>query len=62
MEVPSLGVELDLLLLAYTTATATRDPSWVYDLHYNSRQHQILNPLSEAKDRTFILMFPSQVH
>ena len=26
MEVPRLGVELELRLLAYTTATATRDP------------------------------------
>ena len=27
MEVPRLGVELELQLLAYTTATATWDPS-----------------------------------
>ena len=26
MEVPRLGVELELQLLAYTTATATQDP------------------------------------
>ena len=30
MEVPRLGVELELQLLAYTTASATQDPSCVY--------------------------------
>ena len=32
MEVPMLGVQLELQLLAYTTATATQDPSHVCDL------------------------------
>ena len=35
MEVPRLGAELELPLLA--TATATPDPSRVCDLHYSSR-------------------------
>ena len=61
MEVPRLGIELELQLLAYTTATAMTDPSRVCDLHHSSRQHQILNPLSEARDQTRILMDPSQV-
>ena len=30
------------------------------DLHHSSRQHQILNPLSEARDRTRSIMIPSQ--
>ena len=34
----------------------------VCDLHHNSWQHQILNPLSEARDQTCILMDVSQVH
>ena len=34
MEVPRLGVQLELELLAYTTATTTPDPSHVFDLHY----------------------------
>ena len=38
MEVPRLGVELVLQLLAYTTATATADLSCVCDLHHNSQQ------------------------
>ena len=45
MEVPKLEVELELQLLAYTTATATRDPSHVHDLHHSSGQLQILHPL-----------------
>ena len=61
MEVPRLGVELKLQLLAYTTATATQDLSHVCDLHHSSRQHQILNPLSEARDGTRILMDTSWV-
>ena len=50
MEIPRLGVELELQLLAYTTAMAMPDPSHVCDLHHSSWQHQILNPLSEAGD------------
>ena len=34
----------------YTSTTATQDPSCVYDLYHSSRQHWILNPLSEARD------------
>ena len=49
MEVPCRGVELELLQLAYTTATATWDLSHVFDL-YTPRQRQILNALSEARD------------
>ena len=52
MEVPRLRVELELQLLAYTTATATRDLSCIFDLYHNSRQRRILNPLSEARDWT----------
>ena len=62
MEVPRLGVELKLQLLAYTTATAMQDLSLVFDLQYSSWQRQILNPLSEARDWTQILMDPSRVH
>ena len=54
MEIPRLGVEWELQLPAYTTATATQDLSCTYDLYYSSRQHQILNPWSKARDRTCI--------
>ena len=46
MEVPSLRVELELQLPAYTAATATPGPSGV------SGQRWILNPLSKARDGT----------
>ena len=61
MEAPRLGEELKLHLLAYTTAIVTPDQSYVCDLLHSSRQWQILNPLSEARDRTRILMDTSQV-
>ena len=45
----------------YTTATAMRDPSHICGLRCPSQQRWILNPLSEARDRTLILMDASQV-
>ena len=61
MEVPRLGVESELQLPAYITATATPDQSLVCNLHHSSRQCRILNPLSEARDQTRNLMIPSQI-
>ena len=57
MEVPMLGIESELLLLTYTTATATPDPSRVCDLYHSSRQCRILNPLSKAGN----LIVPSRI-
>ena len=56
MEVPKLGVQLELQLPAYTTATAISDPSHSWDLYHSWQQYQILNPLSEIRDQTHILM------
>ena len=56
-----LGVQSELQLLAYARATATPDPSHVCNLHHGSRQRQILNPLSEARDQTRNLMVLSQI-
>ena len=61
MEVPRLGVESELQLPAYTTATATGDPSHVYDLHHSSGHRRILNPLNKARDRTRNLIVPSWI-
>ena len=61
MEVPRLGVDPELQLQAYTTVTATRDLSRVCDLHSNSWQCRILNPLSEVTDQTRILMNTSWI-
>ena len=41
MEIPRLGVELELQLTAYVTAT--QDPSCTCDLHHSSWQHWIPN-------------------
>ena len=61
MEVPRLGVQLELQLLAYIAATATRDLSRICNRHHSSRQHQILNPPSEARDRTRNLVVSSRI-
>ena len=53
MEVPRLGVESELQLLA--TATATQDLSHVFDLHRSSQQRWIPNLLIEARDQTHML-------
>ena len=50
MEVPRLGVEFELQLPAFATATAMPDPCCVCDLCHSSWQCQILNPLIEAGD------------
>ena len=62
MEVPRLGVELELQPPAYATATAIPDLNFICDLHHSSWQHWIPKPLSEARDRTRVLMDTSQVH
>ena len=62
MEAPRLGVILEMKLLAYATATATPGLSCcICDLHHRLQQRWILNPLSETRDRTRILVDPSQV-
>ena len=63
-------VESELQRQLYTTTTAMPDPSCIRDLRCSSerseksekkKQHQILNPLSEARDRTCILIVPSWI-
>ena len=56
MEVSRLAVKSELQLSVYATATATWDQSHICDLHWSLWQHQILNPLSEVRDPTCILM------
>ena len=46
--------ELELQLLAYATA--------IQDLSSSSQQHRILNPLSQARDLTRIIVNTSRVH
>ena len=61
MEVPRLGVESKLQLLAYTTTTLTWDLSHIFNLHHSSQQRRILNPLNEARDGTHFLVDTSWV-
>ena len=56
MEVLRSGVKSKLQPQAYTTATATPGLSHICNLHCSLWQHQILNPLSEARDQTHTLM------
>ena len=60
-QVLKLGVELELQLPAYITATAMQDPSLIFDLHQSSQQCRIPDPLSETRDRTHILMVTSWI-
>ena len=56
------GVQTELQLPAYTTATATWAPSCIFELHHSSRQHRICNLLNKARDGTHNLMVPGQIH
>ena len=57
MEVPRLGVASKLQLPAYDTGTEMPDQSCVCDLHHTQLTAMpIPKPLSEARDRTHILM------
>ena len=61
MDVPRLGVQSELQLLAYDRTTAMSDPSLIWDLYHSSQQYQILHPLSEARDQTYKLKDPNMV-
>ena len=58
MEAPRLGVSSELQLPAYATATAMPDLSCICDLHHSSRQCQILNLMSEAREGPTTSWFP----
>ena len=56
MEVARIEDELELQLPGYTTAMATLDLNLICNLHCSLQQHQILIPLSGARDQACILM------
>ena len=51
----------DLQMLAYTTATAMQDLSYICNLPHGSQQHRIIDPLSKTRDQTSILMDTSWI-
>ena len=63
MEVPRLGIQLEIQPLAYTTATATPGLNCVCKPRHSSWQCQIqiLKPLSESRNGTHIFMNTSWV-
>ena len=61
MEVPRLGVESELQLPAYTTATAMGGPNLIFDVHRSSQQCWLLNPPSEASNPQLLVGFVSSV-
>ena len=61
MEVPRVGVELDLQLPAYTTAIAAQYLSRICELQHSLWQRWILNSLMKARDGTCIFMDTSWV-
>ena len=61
MEVPRLGVQLELKPPAYVRAIAMPDSSHVCNPHHSSGQCRILNPLIKAKDGTHNVMVPSWI-
>ena len=62
MDVPRLGIESELQLPAYTTATTMLGPSHICNLHQSAWQHRILNLLSQARDWTPFLMDTSRIY
>ena len=61
VDVLRLEVKSELQLLAYATATAIRDLSHICDQNHSSRQHQIADPLGEARHGTCILMDANRI-
>ena len=61
MEVPLLGIELELELPSYATATAMHDQSYM-TLHHSSWQLWNFNQMSTARYHTHVLTDSSCVH
>ena len=59
MDIPRLGIQLELQLPTY--AAAMPYLSHICDLHHSSQQGQILNLLSKARDWTHNPMVTGQI-
>ena len=62
MEVPRLGVKLELQLLTYTTAKAMLELSCILDLCLSLQQCWILNPLSKLRPQGHYVRFLTHSH
>ena len=67
IEVPKLGVKLELQLLVYTTALAAWDPSCICNLHHGSQQRWFPNPLARlgfelTSSLILVSFFISEMH
>ena len=62
MEVPRLGVESELLLLACPTAMATPDLSCICALCCRLQDSRVLNPLSHSGNSHFSYVYLSSVY
>ena len=61
MEVPRVGLNGSCSCQPTPTTTAMWDLRRICNLHPSSRQHQILNTLSEGRDQRHILMDTSRI-
>ena len=43
IEIPMVGIESELQLPAYTTATAMPDPSQIFNLHHSFQQYWLIH-------------------
>ena len=59
VEVPRLRIKLEVQLLA--CAIVTQDPNHICNLRCSLWHHRILNPMSEAREETHVLMDTSWV-
>ena len=55
------GDQIGATAAGLATATATRDPNYVCNLHHSSQPRRIPDPLREARGRTHILMDTSRI-
>ena len=54
--------QMGAVAAGHTTTTIIQNPSCVCNLYHSSRQHWLLNPLSEARDLTLNLMVSSWIY
>ena len=61
-DVPRLGVESEVYLPKHKTKGGRPGASHICEPHHSSWPRQTLNPLSEGRDETCVLLDTSQIH